>query len=120
MNKYDDDFFEWTQEQAEFIKNKEFEKLDIINLQDEIESMGNSEKRALRSQMSRLLMHLLKKRYQPEKDYSSSWQDSISDAEIQLQYLLEDSPSLMNRLKEIYPDCYKDAKRMACKETGLN
>ena len=42
-------------------------QLDIPNLIEEIESMGRSEKRELRSRLTVLLMHLLKWDYQPER-----------------------------------------------------
>ena len=60
LNLYDQDFFAWTQEQAKLIKEKSFDKLDLINLLEEVESMGKHEKRELSSRLSLLLMHLLK------------------------------------------------------------
>jgi hypothetical protein len=42
---YDNDFYSWTQEQAELLKNGRFSELDIDNLIEEVESMGRSEKR---------------------------------------------------------------------------
>lgn len=44
VSLYEKDFFAWTQEQANYIKNRAFEKLDLIHLFEEIESMGAKEK----------------------------------------------------------------------------
>ncbi len=46
-NLYDEDFFAWTQQQVQLIKNKSFDKLDLIHLQEELQIMGVSEKREL-------------------------------------------------------------------------
>ena len=56
---YKSDFFAWTKEQAQFIKQKAFDKLDIDNLFEEVESMGASEVRELESRLEVLLIHLL-------------------------------------------------------------
>ena len=116
---YDDDFFCWSRQQAEYLRKGEFEKLDLIHLQDEIESMGNSDKRALQSQTTRLLMHMLKEKFQPEKNFSNSWQSSIVDAKRQIKRLIKDSPSLKNELKKIFLECYEDAKEDAHLETKI-
>ncbi len=44
---YEEDFYKWTRLQSDFLKKEEFDKLDIRHLIEEIESLGNSEKRAL-------------------------------------------------------------------------
>jgi hypothetical protein len=49
---YDKDFYSWTQEQAELLRNGRFSELDIDNLIEEVESMGRSEKRELESRLT--------------------------------------------------------------------
>ena len=55
--------------------------------------MGKSERREIASQLTRLLLHLLKWQYQPEPR-SDSWLDSITDARTQIELAIEDSRSL--------------------------
>ena len=43
MISYDEDFYSWTQEQAELLRTGQFNSLDIPNLIEEIETMGRSE-----------------------------------------------------------------------------
>ena len=62
---YDADFFRWTQEQAAFLRNGEWSKLDVANLVDEVETFGRSEEHEIRSRMMVLVHHLLKWKYQP-------------------------------------------------------
>jgi hypothetical protein len=51
---YDQDFYAWTQEQAKLIKTKAFEKLDVTNLLEELESLGKQEKCILRNLLTAL------------------------------------------------------------------
>ena len=44
---YDQDFYQWTQEQAALLREGAWQDLDVINLAEEIESLGKSDRRAL-------------------------------------------------------------------------
>ena len=116
---YDKDFYKWTKEQTKLLRENELDKLDIDNLIEEIESLGISDKRSLRSYLCVLLMHLLKKKYQPKK-LSKSWEDSIRNSELQIQLILDDSPSLKRFVPKLFEEGYKLARFEASKETGLS
>ena len=90
---YGTDFYQWTQAQAANLRAKEWLALDIDNLAEEMESLGASDRRALRSQLMRLSQHLLKWRYQTH-DRGESWQRSIDDGRLQIELLIEDSRTL--------------------------
>ena len=115
---YETDFYAWTREQASFLKKGKMDGLDFQNLSEEIESLGKSDKRALRSYLKILLLHLLKIRYQPKKR-SKSWDLSVQNARDEIHYILEDSPSLKNLAPKLLQEAYPLAKRDACKETKL-
>lgn len=117
-NLYEQDFYLWTQITAEQLKENKFNEIDKINLIEEIESMGRSEKRELKSRLIVLLMHLLKWHYQPEKR-SESWRSTITEQRICIEGLLEDSPSLKPLLSEVFEDCYQKARLKASDETGI-
>lgn len=118
LNLYDTDFYAWTQEQANFIKNKEFSKLDVENLFEEVESMGRHEKRELRSRLIQLLMHLLKWKYQSEEQ-SKSWHRTIKEQRLQIKLVLKDNPSLRPLLQEYVTDAYSYSRVDAHEETGV-
>lgn len=82
---YEKDFYQWSLHQAKLLKRGEWTKLDLENLVEEIESLGKSERSALKNQMIRLLMHLLKIKYQPNK-HTKSWDKSIGNARIEQQF----------------------------------
>ena len=101
---YERDYYQWLRQTATLLKKKEFTELDLGNLIEEIESLGKSEKRAVKSNLVVLILHLLKWRYQPEKR-SRSWKSSIREHRRRIEYLLSDSPSLKNYLSEISLFC---------------
>ena len=117
-NLYEQDFYLWIQATAEHLKEGNFDRIDIPNLVEEIESMGRSEKREFKSRLIVLLMHLLKWEYQPEKR-SQSWHSTITEQRICLEGLLEDSPSLQPLILEVFDDCYQKARQKAAEETGI-
>lgn len=115
---YDTDFYQWTQAQAAHLRAKEWVALDVDHLAEEIESLGARDRRALRSQLMRLGQHLLKWRYQPQHR-GESWQQSIDDARLQIELILEDSPSLRNFLPEAFAWAYPRARKASANETCL-
>lgn len=117
-NLYEQDFYLWIQATAEHLKEGNFDRIDIANLVEEIESMGRSEKRELKSRLIVLLMHLLKWEYQPEKR-GQSWRSTITEQRICIEELLEDSPSLQPLILEVFDDCYGKACQKAAEETGI-
>ncbi len=121
LKLYDQDFYAWTQEQAELIKTKAFEQLDIANLLEEVESMGKHEKRELANRLIVLLMHLLKWKYQPARQ-CKSWRLTLKEQRNELQYHLKENPSLTNldTFEETLAHAYSVAILKAAEETNLD
>ena len=117
-NLYETDFALWIEQTVQFLRSAKFEEVDWENVIEEIESLGRSEKRALRSQVTRIIMHLLKWDYQQLRR-SNSWRGSIVEGRIQIRELLEDSPSLKPYLGDVLAKCYQDAVEWASAETRL-
>ena len=116
---YDTDFYQWTQAMANALRQGSWQDLDIDNLVEEIDSLGRSDKRALKNRLEVLFMHLLKWSYQPEHR-SNSWQTTIVEQRLRIQDLLADSPSLKPYLKTEQGRCYANARKLAAAETGLD
>ncbi|MEH1908620.1 MAG: DUF29 domain-containing protein [Nostoc sp.] len=116
---YEQDFYLWIQTTAELLKQGRLTELDLENLIDEIETMGRSEKKALRSNLEVVLMHLLKYKYQAEKR-SGSWRATIREHRKRLRQALEESPSLKPYFCEVFGQCYNDARLLAADETELH
>ncbi|MCC5598600.1 DUF29 domain-containing protein [Nostoc favosum] len=116
---YEQDFYLWIQTTAELLKQGRLTELDLENLIDEIETMGRSEKKALRSNLEVVLMHLLKYKYQAEKR-SGSWRATIREHRKRIRQALEESPSLKPYFYEVFELCYDDARLLAADETELH
>lgn len=118
ISLYDQDFFAWTQQQAQLIKNKSFGKLDMVHLLEEVESMGNQNKTELRNRLAILLTHLLKWKYQPDLK-GNSWYLTIANQRLDILDLIEDNPSLKHFLPELFNKAYSKAIIRANIETGM-
>ena len=61
--RYEDDFYAWTQYQAEVLRSMAVadNRFDRENVVEEIETLGRSERDAVRSQVRRIIEHLLKR-----------------------------------------------------------
>ena len=115
---YDTDFFVWASHTAELIRERRFDEIDLENLAEEVEDLGNSVRKGVRSQMMRILMHLVKLRIQPERA-GKSWRTSVVEGQEEIAFDLEASPSLRRDLQENLQKIYRRAVRAALRETGL-
>jgi hypothetical protein len=104
---YDEDFVAWSEQQAEALRSaasgRSNQQLDWENLAEEIESLGRSEKRELRSQISRVIHHLIKLEYSVAKDPRRGWFETIIQARREIELVLETSPSLSNEIDNMIP-----------------
>ena len=116
---YESDFYAWTQEQAKFLQQKEWDSLDIPNLIEEISSLGKQQRQELRNRLGILLGHLLKWEFQPSYR-SKSWLATIREQRRQVLRLLKESPSLQPYLTEAIEDAYQSALNLAVTETPLD
>ena len=106
---YNQDFNLWIQKTVSNLKNKDMGAIDWEHLIDEIEGMGKSDRRALRSYLERLIEHLLKLKYwDTELDRCErGWKIEILEFRSRIERILDDSPSLKNYLTEIYPKAHR-------------
>ncbi|MBK1617665.1 hypothetical protein CKO42_04200 [Lamprobacter modestohalophilus] len=118
MSTYETDFHQRIEEQADLLRTGHLPQLDVTHLIEELESMSARERRELINRLALLLAHLLKWEYQPERR-STSWRLTINEQRRQLALLLEDSPSLRQRLPELLLRSYRNATRAAMEETGF-
>jgi hypothetical protein len=115
---YDTDFHAWAQRQAEALRAKDWAALDLDNLIEEVEDLARRHRDALGSELKRLLVHLLKWRYQPTHR-GDSWLDSIEQARQAIDEVIEDHPSLADAPRLVLPKAYQRARRQAARETKL-
>ncbi|WP_353932628.1 DUF29 domain-containing protein [Okeanomitos corallinicola TIOX110] len=119
---YEQDFYLWIQTTVKLLREGKLEQLDIENLIEEIDSMGRSEKKELKTRLIVLIEHLLKLQYwTEEKDYNArGWRNTVVEQRRQIAYTLADSPSLKSVLNDIFLDCYTDARNDSLRKYQLS
>lgn len=115
---YSTDFNAWIDQTTQLLREQRWHEIDVAHLIEEIEDLGKSERRAIASQLIRLLLHLLKWQYQPQRR-SDSWLDSITDARTQIELAIADSPSLSSYPAAQLNESYQRVRRQAARQTGI-
>ncbi len=112
---YHTDYYAWTQEQAAILRRLATSRapgdLDLENLAEEVADLGKSERRAVRSQMRRLLEHLLKLDHATSPNPQSGWRRTILGARIELADDL--TPTLRRELETDLETLYASARDQA-------
>jgi Domain of unknown function DUF29 len=117
-NTYDRDLTLWAKDTAQLLRERRWDAIDWEHLIEEVEDLGKSERSAIASQMERIMVHLLKWQYHPQRR-SDSWLDSINDGRSQIRRKIEDSPSLQSHPEQVLEKEYLRARREAARQTGL-
>jgi hypothetical protein len=95
---YERDFCRWTEEQAVALREAAALgtnlPLDWENLAEEIDSLGRSQLRELRTRIALIIEHLLKLEYSPAAAPRRGWMETVGRERSDIELLLADSPSL--------------------------
>jgi len=119
-NLYKKDYYPWIDKTIFLLENHQFSELDLENLIEEIKSISISKQKALKSNLSVILWHLLKYLQEPEKQ-TRSWALNLFEHRERIEEDLENSPSLKSFLtEENFKKCYNKARKKAAIETGIN
>lgn len=123
--RYEDDTYTWAVEQAAALRRAARSRVnlpapvDFLNVAEEIESLGVSQLRELRSRYIVLLAHLLKWQYQPQKR-GPSWRATIRTQRREIADLLALSPGLRPKRQARLTDAYIAAREDAARQTRLS
>ena len=111
--RYEDDFYAWTQHQAEVLRTMPVSdnRFDREHVAEEIEDLGKSERDAVRSQIRRIIEHLLKLAYSPAEQPRFDWMGTIVDARQELSDKL--TPTLRREVEGVLQKLYDDGRRRA-------
>jgi hypothetical protein len=111
--RYDDDFYAWTQYQAEVLRSMRTRdnRFDREHVAEEIEDLGKSERDATQSQITRILEHFLKLTHSPADRPRYGWMRSIAEARGVLKKKL--SPTLRRDAEEALASLYEEAREQA-------
>lgn len=117
---YEEDFHLWAEQTAGLLRQQRWSELDVKHLIEEVEDLGKSQQRALRSSLRLVLIYLLKWQYQPERR-SDSWENTIARERLNIEEYLEDMPSLKRFLTDSdwVEKVYRRSRKEATFETKL-
>lgn len=79
--------------------------------------MAGRDRRELKSRLTTLFVHALKRKYVNSPDDYQGWVETITREQDELKYILEDSPSLQRYLEKVLDSCYQSAKRRLAMNT---
>jgi hypothetical protein len=116
MMDYDTDFYQWTAETANLLRERRFAELDLDAVVEEIEAMGRQQKHEVYSRVLRILEHRIKLDMITGvllEHNRRGWLGSVERQRAELAELFEISPSLRRLVDvELIAQTYCDAARI--------
>ncbi|HJU12714.1 MAG TPA: DUF29 domain-containing protein [Candidatus Binataceae bacterium] len=121
MYSIERDFHGWLLDQAAALRARDYESLDWDHLAEEIEDMAARNKRRIEKHLRKLLLHLLKFKYEQEELHRhKSWRDSVNTAREDIEDELEQSPGIFQgKPEEVVAKAYRRARRKIIDQSGL-
>ncbi len=109
----------WLVSQINHLRDREFEKLDVINLIEELEALVRAEKSAVESFAYLILLHLLLTDYWSEESEWNRrhWRSEITTFQFQLNNKL--TTNLKKHLSARLDFIYTKDRKSAVEKTGL-
>ena len=102
----------------QLLEEEEYEEA-LQGLDELYDAMSKSHQHALESQLSRLMAHALKWKYQPEKR-SGSWVRTIANARFEIEKIQKYNPALNDAyLRAIWDDAFASGVKLAKAEMGM-
>jgi hypothetical protein len=118
---YEQDYYLWLETTLEQLRQQDLAHLDWSNLIEEIEALGNEQRRKVESYLKQLLIHLLLYRYwdSERSRCTRGWESEINNFRDELEFLLR-SKTLHNYFLKQIDSVYFKARRQVVKKTGLD
>ena len=118
---YDQDFYAWTKQMAQALRDHDVNDINREHLLIEIESLGARDCRELKYRLTTIITHFLKCEWQTNQS-CSHWFSIISEQRIYIQEMLIQSPSLKGEAEAWFKDdrYYRKAVNMATREIGIS
>ncbi len=112
------DFHAWAKEQAQRLREIEASRpnlpLDFTHLIDEVEELARRDVRATKSQLRRLIVHLLKLEYSRGDRPRRQWLNTVDNARQALDDVL--SPSVISIVTPFLEQLFEDARTAAIRD----
>jgi hypothetical protein len=108
---YEQDFYAWAKAQADLLRAGRYSDLDLEHLIEEVDDLGESLRRSVRSRIRTIIEHLLKLEHSPAREPRGGWYDAVLAQRSDL--LDELTVSIRREVEPTLPDLYERARRNA-------
>jgi hypothetical protein len=108
---YGQDFYAWSRRQAELLRARRFSDLDLANLAEEVDDLGETVYRSVRSRVRTIVEHLLKLEHSTADEPKRGWRETIRTQRADLDEDL--TAALRPRIEAGLPRFYGKARRDA-------
>jgi hypothetical protein len=112
---YDEDFYAWTQQQAEVLRThfQGDNRLDVEHLAEEIEDLGKSELHAIESYIENVIEHLLQLDYSGWVEARNHWRAEVDAFRTSIER--KPTPRIRQQVETELPMLYERARRAAAR-----
>jgi Domain of unknown function DUF29 len=110
---YDEDFYAWTQEQAQALRThfKGDNRLDVEHLAEEVEDLGKSELNAIESYIVQIIAHLLKLDYSGHAAPRAHWRAEILNFRQNIDRKI--TPTIRRTVERELQELYRGGRQVA-------
>jgi hypothetical protein len=118
---YETDFYDWALAQADLLRARRFETLDLDNLIEEVEGLADTKLSAVLNSARVVMEHLLKLGHSPAQDPRNGWRASVREHRRRIEVDL--TPRIEQRLADELERFYAMARadtRAAMLDHGEN
>jgi Domain of unknown function DUF29 len=105
---YEQDLYAWSEVQADLLRRRRFSELDLEHVVEEIEDVGGSLYREVRSRIRTIMEHLLKLKHSAASEPRAGWERTIRRERADLAEDL--TPSLRPRIERGLARFYETAR----------
>jgi hypothetical protein len=108
---YDRDVYAWSKAQADLLRARRFDEVDLEHLIEEIEDVGASLGRSVRNRTITIIEHLLELEHAPATEPRAGWRQTVRTQRVKLRRAL--TPTLLRELEAELPALFADARELA-------
>ena len=117
---YDDDFYAWTQQQAEAVRAGDWDAIDREHLAEEIEDWWKRESELLWHYLRELMVWLVTYAYAPQQRRAHPhWYTRIISIRCDIEVIVDIWSNLVPEVEHDFAEAYAHGRKLAAEETGL-
>lgn len=109
---YETDIVKWSLKQAQLLRDRKFDLVDLDNLIEEIEDVARRHKDIIEGQIENLIILLLMVNDKPQKR-TKTWDRDVLICQTEIHKWIEKEPSLHRHALSSFNFCYKFARKKA-------